>query len=708
MPPALLADEISGRVELLYNRVSAETEDATGISTETKSNNFVHLYNLNFFRTLYPNLRFLAGGTFEQGMSKDESDGAEVKSKVTTKNGTLDLRLGTQFMSSGIGYNRREEKSTVDGDSSLTNVRESYNASISLRPEGLPIVDTLFLRTYTYDKERVSQDNVNDFISLGLMYEPYRNLNLRYQAALSILRDRLQDLEVKQLLNTARGTYSKQFGDRVTAYTTYSFTSQETWTTTKGTGEVISQVFPFSGLSAISDIPSPVTLDLNPALIDGELTASSGINIGRNPFLAGDNSLRNIGIDFINASEVNTIFVSVDRDLPSAVSNAFSWDIYISSDNLDWTLFQTVSPATFGIFENRFEINFNNVTTRYLKVVTRPLSAAIVVPPGFDVSNIFVTEIQTLFRESAEDVENKTSQTAHVYDLNLKWRLLDKPSLFYDFYYWTSITHPADITRTVLSNALSLRHRFNSVFTGGARVALETVKDAESTSNSTVYSTSLTATPLPTLYHSLTISGRFDETEEGNSDSHSVFLNNRAELYKGLSLLLTGGISVSNSETDRRSMNTFFNSGLSATPHPAMAVNLNYSETHTRQTGGGGKDFSTFARRGDVSVSYTPFDTVYIFASVGISAEKDRDTNTLQNYVFTWSPFPDGDLQFNFAFSETLSSENDGKTRTITPSLRWYLMRRTFLDVSYSVLTDESVIQRSKTRTFSSILSITL
>jgi hypothetical protein len=248
-------------------------------------------------------------------------------------------------------------------------VIETYSANLGLRPEGLPPLAAFFSRTNLYDKDRVSQDISTDLLSLQTKYTPYRNLDLRAQASFTDRTDRLSDVNTKEKSYSGQASYSRQFGKRVSAHATYNFSHSETETIAGGAGEVDFQVFPFAGLSAISDTPQLVTLDQNPALIDGDVAASSGINLGPVP-VGGDNRLRNIGLDFVIPSEVNRVFLWVDRDLPPSVSNSFRWDIYVSSDNVDWTFLQTVTPAPFSTFFNRFEINFSKVATRYLKVVS--------------------------------------------------------------------------------------------------------------------------------------------------------------------------------------------------------------------------------------------------------------------------------------------------------------------------------------------------
>ena len=114
--------------------------------------------------------------------------------------------------------------------------------------------------------------------------------------------------------------------------------------------------FFLSAASSLSQTrPRLGALAPNAALIDGNLTASAGIDIGLPP-LGGNLQPRNIGLDFLNPVQVNDLQVWVDRTLTPVVAASFSWDIYTSADNLTWTLYQTVFPATFGPFQNRFDI----------------------------------------------------------------------------------------------------------------------------------------------------------------------------------------------------------------------------------------------------------------------------------------------------------------------------------------------------------------
>ena len=158
----------------------------------------------------------------------------------------------------------------------------------------------------------------------------------------------------------------------------------------------------------------------------------------------------------------------------------------------------------------------------------------------------------------------------------------------------------------------------------------------------------------------------------------------------------------------KSSDNTIINFGASIVPHRTMTITLTYSDTTTNQSGGGLPSTSTSTRRGDLSVAYRPFETLYLFASWEILAEKGQKIQTTQNYGLNWSPFPEGTLQFNFSYNENILSENNQKNRLITPSLRWNITSRSYLDLSYQYIHNSSKLEKSDSNGFSANLKIFL
>jgi hypothetical protein len=551
-------------------------------------------------------------------------------------------------------------------------------------------------RTNTYDTERVLRDITRDRLLFNVIYNN-SGLDVRYQGIYDQNNNKLAQLKIRELTHNGIFSYSSTFfKNRVSVYASYNISRTDTKTVASRSGEVRSQQFPFSGLSSLDDSPAMGTLDPNPALIDGAVSIGSGVNIGLPP-VAGDTRPRNIGVDFFSDTEVNTLLIWIDRELPDDIAASFTWDIYTSADNIMWNLESTVAPAPFGPFENRFEIDFSTVNSRYIKVVTRPLAATVVGSAAFP--NILVTEIQAFIRKPVEDVEGRTSRTSQIANLDIRTRLLDTPMVFHEFSYYLSKREPFSQTRWTLSNGLSITHRFNRVFSSSARVAREDVAEEDERGVNYTYNATVRAEPLDTLSHTLLLSRRNESIGDETIDRDSMFLQNTASLYKGIDVFLHGGVSSTRQGTGQKQESLIVTSGANFIPHETLTVNVNYTDTTTNRSGGGGPEGLLVNRRGDVGVSFRPFQTVYLFGSLSHVTQEDR-IYMLNNYAVNWSPFPYGALQFNFAYNEEFRTENNEKLRNISPSLRWNITNRIFLNVSYQMIRSQSNQQTSDIRVF--------
>jgi hypothetical protein len=700
-----LLQGISGIIDLNYSFFSSKTTDATGNVTKTKTNDFNPRFSLFIDTSIFPNLRLNAGGIFEKDFLVFKTDGTETKTKTTILRPYANLTLNTPLYTAGIGYDRREETHNTSGAPSVTNINENYNAILGWRPEGLPSFELRYIRTNTFDEKRLTQDVTKDFFSLYSRYT-YQGLDITYLGSYVDTKDKLINLETKDLTQSGKITYSNFFFDKRVSFTgSYNISHDEIKTITAGVGTVGFQIFPFAGLFVISDTPNSVTLPSNSALIDGNLTASAGINIGLPPPL-GDTHPRNIGLNFLNATEVNNLLVWIDRDLSTspAIANSFSWQIWTSSDNLNWSLFTTISPAPFGPFQNRFELNFPNVTTRYIKVVVSPLSP--VVPGAASFPDIFVTELQAFLNKPAESVKGKTTRISHILNVDSKTRILDTPFLFYDLSYFYTRTDPSGLHNYTLSNAFSASHRFSSIFSGTARVAREDGVEQKEKRTAYIYNASLDAVPLRTLRNTLVFSGRMERIGGKPNDNNSIFLINTAALYQGVDVNLSTGVNFIKNETGEKQDNINIDLGANIVPHRSLTVTLHVSDTETDRSGGGKPDSSTYTRKVDVSAAYNPFRSLYIFTLIEAIAEKGQKTQITQNYGLNWSPFPDGALQFRFNYNETLRSEDNGKDRIINPGVRWNITRRSYLDVSYQLISSKSNTQKTDLKLFSTNLKI--
>jgi hypothetical protein len=617
----------------------------------------------------------------------------------------INLTLNNPLYKASVGYYRRQETVDPEDGEKVTLINDDYIATLDWRPEGLPTFETQFIRRNTYDKDELIQNATQDSAILTSRYA-YKGLDLRYVGTYNNQKNHLVDLETRTLTHFGRIVYSDSFLDRrINFYTTYEINRQETKISAEDTGgEVDFQVFPISGLSSLDSTPLDGPLLSNPALIDGNLVVSAGINIGLPP-IGGDSSGRNIGLDFFVPTEVNKILVWVDRELPSDIANSFSWNIYTSSDNLNWAFHATASPAPFGPFQNRFEIKFSGATARYVKVVTNPLSA--IIPGSSAFPNIFITEIQAFARKPVAEVRNqKITQTTHNYNLDVRSRILNIPTLYHELNYIYFRQEPDGKLRYTLSNALSVDHRFSPILTGRGRVAFEYGEEEKEKRKAYLYNASLNATPLRTLRNSLVVSGLFEDIGGNSNNNNSIFLYNTAELYKGLDVSLDGGYSFSNRDTGEKIKDARVSLVTTIIPHPTMNMTFDYSYTNTRQSGGDRPGSSTYTQRGDFTVTYNPLRTLFLVASIELTAAKGEDTIITQEYGLNWSPFPDGALRFQISYNENYRTEDRLKERIFTPSIRYDITKRSYIDFSYQLLRSKSNTQTTESNLFSTSLKI--
>ena len=696
---------ISGSFDMNYSFFSSKTKEASGVTTKTETSTYNPRFTLYVNTTIFPNLRLDAGGIFEGNLTKGKTGNLQTDLLTMKIRPYINLILENPLYRASVGYYRREEIFDPKRGDRVTLINDDYMATLYWRPEGFPSIDTLLMRTNTFDQERSIQDKTRDYLSLSSRYT-YKGLDLFYWGTYSDEKNNLESSENRNLTQDGRISYVNSFFDRrLSINTSYEITRQDIKFSSGGTGgEVEVQVFPLFGLSSIDDTPVDDPLSSNPALIDGNLTSSAGINIGLPP-LGGDLRMRNIGLDFFNPTEVNRLLVWVDRELTPEIASSFSWSIYYSSDNITWTFYDSLFSAPFGPFQNRFEINFGSVNARYIKVVTRPLSGA--VPGASAFPDIFITELQAFTTKPVEKKgTQKISRTTHLYTLDTKTRILNIPTLYHELNYTYYRQDPGANMRYLLSNALSVDHRFSTIFSGRARAGYEFGEEGKERGSAYFYDASLEATPLRTLKHTVVFNGRFEEIGGKSNNHNAIFLYNYAELYRGIDVNLNGGLNFIKTETGQNVRESIINFTSNITPHPTMNFNFQYTYRGNNRSGGGSPSSSDYNQTGNITLTYNPFRTLYLVGSFDVEASKGKKVSTTQNYGLNWSPFPDGMLQFRFFYNETLTSAGNGKDRIFTPGVRWYITKRSFLDVSYQKSMSDSDTQKVDSNSFNAYLRI--
>jgi hypothetical protein len=702
---------ISGFLEFDYTFVSRKTTDAFGNTTKTEAQNYLPRFRLNIDTKIYPNLKLHAGALVEGIITNIKQNETEADTAVRRIQPYIDLTLDNRLYKVGVGYIRRDEAVKTSGIPRTTLINDEYYSNLGWRPEAFPSIDMIIKKTKTYDEKKSVVDITEDYYNLQSRYD-YRGLQLYYNGTYLDTQRDLINLETWQQTHSGWVNYSNAFFDkRVFLNTTYQILYQDTKTRSEGKGTVSSQIFPFAGLMALDNTPADGALFSDvapgrnpPALIDGDFVNSVGADynlIVDLPLPAGD-SVRNFGLDLLNVTEVNSLFVWVNTDV-SSIASSFSWQIWISSDNLNWTLHQAIPSAPFGTFQNRFELTFSNVSTRYIKVVTTPLAPK---PISFAGTDVFVTELQAFINRPAEDVEDRVRSTSHSYNLDGKARLLDNPSLFYELYFFYNRLDPSSLMRYNLSNGFSVNHRFNPVLSGMARVAVENGEERDKNRLAFIGNASLTAEPLRTLRHSLVFYGRREEFGGRPNNLYYLTLYNNAQLYQGIDVNLSGGVNYSELETREKRTDYSVSLGANVVPHPTLTLGVTASDIFSNYRGGERGSDSTSNWLIDFNVSFTPLRTLYLYAFIQLTDQKGSDLERTQNFGINWSPFPDGALQFNFTYNEDFRSTYHQRERTFLPNVRWYFTKRSYVRFSYEFIRSRSDIQKLDSGTFSTGIKI--
>lgn len=693
--------EIRLGTEFTYDNGTFEsTQKETGETTDGEFSRFSQRYNLTLARAIYPNLFFKAGSIFKLEESEVESDGERFEFNVRNILPHLELNLANPLVNGGIRYGRTDKKEYGTNFATERDFRDEYSANLSWRPVDFPLITFGYTHARTYDEPRTTEAE-NDFYHFSSKYS-FRKFDMDYRYSRGEFEEKLSDRKTISRVHNGKFAYSDNFIDnRLSMRAGYRIT----YTATELVGRE-GGLFPalrFNGLSndpdgLYSDPSTGLALVPNPALIDGNYAASGGIDIG----LAADESLyTNIGLDLGAPTAVDKIYVWVDREVSPLVAASFAWNVCTSPDNTDSSSWVCTTPSSviFGTFDNRFEISFPDVGTRFIKVVTRPLNPAV---PGASIyPNIFVTEIEA-FTTVTGQKGLKSRNLSNAYTLTLGWRHSDKTFAGYDFRYVESESDPFSAKSSSISNSLNIGHEFSNIFNGSARLLRSDSESGDMESTTHSYGASLRAAYLPTFSQTLSYGGSLIETDEGTASSNSVFLRSNAILYTGWNAFLDLGYSWGETEQDTNTRNRFLRMGTGLAPNDKFNLSMNYSVSRRQESG---SPYST-SQTGAVHVFVLPLKTLNLLASVSFT-DDDGDSKVFQNYSLNWLPFPDGDFQFSVSYSESLNSEGD-ETTIISPSLSWRIAKGVFLTTSYSHAEGESDEATSKTETLSASLRVLL
>jgi len=681
------AQTLNGFAELSWDRSERRSQLEGAPATSLELATLRQRYRLDFAWQLYPNVSFALGGLFERNDTEDLGFTSLGDATRRRWSPYISLRQRSRLFFADLNVIRLQRDAEAFGQSA-GETQDNYNASFGWKPEPYPTLSFRLQRTDNYDSTRTAVDRTQNLAELRIQYEALDKVRFNYRGGRATATDNLQDNEIRRRYHTGNLSYGDAFWNRrIQLNADYSYDQQNSEIITSGSGEISTPIRPDEGLSELSEFPDNVTLIPNPALIDENRIASAGINLGLPP-PGGDARPRNIGLDLGEPTTLNNLYVWVDTDLPLATSNSFQWDIYTSSDNIEWSYRQTVAPASFGTFEPRFDLRFSDITARYVKVVTRPLDTTD--PNASQFPAIFVTEIEAFLRTPASETEQESTIRTQRFTTDVRARLLRDHAFFYEFSYNARDAQDRPLIWS-MSNGLSFSEQLSPVYTVSARASRVDEVDVNEQLTSYIYGASLRAQAIPTLSSTVVFSGRWNDIPAGSDYANSVFLYNALTIYNGLTMNIGLGTNVNNRPDGQRIENFQVNATANVAPHRSLSFNLQHQQNREERTGGELPE-TRLSQQGisTVSASYTPLPAIYLFGSYRIEHRNNAEDLTTRNYSVSWNPFAGGGLQLSFQYNETFRDELSSLFRFFTTRARWNITQRWYVELAWEDSMTES------------------
>jgi len=706
------ADDLNGYVEL--RTASADTREELfdpGVVGETLTDAVDRRVYFLYNRQAYPRLRFWVGGTFDDIDATTRVGGARIDSDERRLRPYVGVGQNTRRFTTQLSWNRDERRSGREGFESQTTIRDAFFGTISFTPEQPNAVRGRLLasRNYDRDADRLFRDVVRDALDLEITQQVTPALRWAYRGTLTGQSDELADSEATTTTHRAEVGYSEAwFERRVLFDSQFTVNRRESVIDSRGSGEIELPLFPLQDLAARDDTPLLIALATEPApgqtwgLIDDDIVAPTQIDLGLPP-PAGDDRPWALAVDFGTSATMNTFFVWVDAELRPEIAAAFSWQVYTSANNLDWVFAELVPTAPYDEFLRRFVVRFGDVQARYVKLVVEPLEATL--PGATDFPDIFVTELDTFLRVAAPSSNRiEVEDTFERLIVNTRARLLARRQLYYEGSVDSTWSEGQD-TRYNLRHGLFFLHPLAPEAQFSTRVAWEQFQQTRGRDEALTYSASLVVTPVERVQYTASLSGREERlADELGGDQIGVLFYGRATLFRDVYLQLGVSRSYREDPAGNTIASTLINVSSRIEPRHDLVLSLFYDENLSEAPRPGSGLADVFTRAAEVNATYTPVPTIYLYGQYRREWRSEIVPDTLHRVVASWAPFPAAAIRLGLNYDESWRELNELHTRVAGPFVRWNFNPRSYLQLAYTDVLEESVLRRLRNEVFSAIL----
>ena len=411
-------------------RGSTEFQYITDNSGE--GDQFFQRYNLNYGKTLSETLMYNMGLNAVINLQNDERSTQDLTP-------FFNINMDAPDLSANLGYttDRREDSS---GRTLSTNT-----FFVSLEPHLLKKYihySGNFNRRRTYDNlvprgADLSIDSWRFALDHIVPVPQLDEVNLAYTLQQVITSNKLFNTKKEDLRGTLEMQFRGDIKDRITISGSMDLSGDRTRFSSPQPPFVAA--FTPVGLFAVDLTPLTGGLANTPALVDGDLSTSTGISL--------QNNSNNIGADLAGERRTGLIYIYMTPGFLDLIGEV-QWEVYSSNDGVNWTLVTNTPTVLYNIGVSRYEIEFTEQSTRFIKMVNVTTSTQ----PTAD-----VTEIQVLALIPGLTKITETTQKEFDTDLRFVFRVTDDLSVNGSAFYTVNKMDPQEQqdTTTLFSGGLS-------------------------------------------------------------------------------------------------------------------------------------------------------------------------------------------------------------------------------------------------------------
>jgi hypothetical protein len=524
--------DFTGSIEFTYNTTATKKEDK--LEREWTS---TEVYNLYYNRTVSEALAYQILMRASRHRVQETGTAVDLAPQFF-------INVNNIYFQENLSYTREQEKDQEDTKLTTTSLFSTFIPKLSLKLPQITLYNSL-RRSYDNLSPR-DIDSKEDTLRVVADYLPhfFSGLSVNYSFDRNKRQDNLSDAEQITSRHDARTSFVRTFWNRLSIsggvgleHTDTSFSQPQPLVflpiPARSFWEINSNPF-------ISGQPQQI-----PELTDGDLTTPSQIDLG----LENNNMILELGKDH----NIATIHIYLIPRF-SGLQGPSVWEVYESTEGLNWTLARTSWEVRFNTFQHRYEISFRQtLTTQYIKVVNRNRSQS---------PYALVTELQAVKSQAFQGRVSKTRYERR--DWNAATSLQITPSLaITSSTYFQEIENQPSNTKD-RDRSLNLELSFNPnkylfLSLGRNKNRSEDLSPEEKhSSDNTSYYCTLSTEPLETLRSSMSFNlsrGKENAKLVSKTFSSSWYLS--ANPYPGIEMGMNLGWTKSvDIEGDSRSTTT--------------------------------------------------------------------------------------------------------------------------------------------------------